>query len=115
MPTSTGGKTRNAIRIAFPPDGESANGNDTDPALVRLVVQGFAAREHLLNKTQIPTISDYDKRHLHRLARISWLAPDIITAILDGRQPVQLTARHFLRCANIPLEWQQQRHFLGFS
>jgi hypothetical protein len=46
---------------------------------------------------------------------MSWLAPDIITAILDGRQPVKLTARHLMRCADIPMEWQQQRHFLGFS
>ncbi|MGB5077516.1 MAG: hypothetical protein WBO17_08565, partial [Sphingorhabdus sp.] len=71
--------------------------------------------EYLLNSTEIPTISGYDKRHLHRLARISWLAPDIITAILDGWQPVQLTARHLLRFADIPLEWQHQRQFLGFS
>ena len=105
----------NELRIALPPDGASTNTKNTDPALVRLVIQGFAAREHLLSGEEIPTIADYDKRHLHRLARISWLAPDIITAILDGRQPLQLTARHLLRCANIPLEWQQQRHFLGFS
>jgi len=105
----------NELRIALPPDGSSETSSNTDPALVRLVVQGFAAREHLVNSTDILTISSYDKRHLHRLARISWLAPDIITAILDGRQPVQLTARHLLRCADIPLEWQQQRHFLGFS
>lgn len=105
----------NELRIALPPDGALANTNNTDTALVRLVVQGFAAREYLLSGKEIPTIADYDKRHLHRLARISWLAPDIITSILDGRQPVQLTARHLLRCADIPLEWQQQRHFLGFS
>lgn len=105
----------NELRIVLRQDGASTNTNNTDPALVRLVVQGFAAREHLLNSTDIATISHYDKRHLHRLARISWLAPDIITALLDGRQPVQLTARHLLRCAEIPLEWQQQRHFLGFS
>lgn len=105
----------NELRIALPPDGGSTKNIDTDPALVRLVVHSFAAREHLLSGKEIPTIADYDKRHLHRLARISWLAPDIITAILDGRQPVQLTARHLLRCADIPLEWQQQRHFLGFG
>ena len=105
----------NELRIALPPDSPSANGNYIDPALVRLVVQGFAAQEHLLTGKEILTVSHYDKRHLHRLARISWLAPDIITAILDGRQPLQLTARHLLRCAEIPLEWQQQRHFLGFA
>ena len=105
----------NEVRIALPPDSASANGDDIDPALVRLVVQGFAAREHLLTGAEVPTISQYDKRHLHRLARISWLAPDIITAVLDGRQPIQLTARNLLRCADVPLEWQQQRQFLGFS
>jgi hypothetical protein len=105
----------NEVRIAMSPDGESANDKNADAALVRLVVQGFAAREHLLTGEDIPAVSRYEKRHLHRLARMSWLAPDIITAILDGRQPVQLTARHLMRCADIPMEWQQQRHFLGFS
>lgn len=105
----------NELRIALPPDGASVNTKDTDPALVQLVVQGFGAREHLLHNTKIPTISHYDKRHLCRLARISWLAPDIITAILEGRQPVQLTARHLLRCADVPLDWRQQRQFLGFA
>ena len=40
---------------------------------------------------------------------------NIITAILDGRQPVQLTARHRMRGADLPMEWQQQRQFLGFT
>ena len=105
----------NELRIALSPDGESANDKNADAALVRLVVQGFAAREHLLTGEEIPAVSRYEKRHLHRLARMSWLAPDIITAILDGRQPVQLTARHLMRCADLPMEWQQQRQFLGFT
>lgn len=105
----------NELRVSLPPDDNSIKAKGIDPALVRLIIQGFAAKEYLLSGTEIPTISEYDKRHLHRLARISWLAPDIITAMLDGRQPVHLTARHLLRCADIPLEWQQQRQFLGFA
>ena len=104
----------NEVRIVLSPDGESANDKNADAALVRLVVHGFAAIEHLLTGEEISAVSRYEKRHLHRLARMSWLAPDIITAILDGRQPVQLTARHLMRCAEIPMEWQQQRQFLGF-
>jgi hypothetical protein len=104
----------NELRIALPPDSESTNDKNADAALVRLVVQGFAARDHLLTGQEIPAVARYEKRHLHRLARMSWLAPDIITSILDGRQPVQLTARHLMRCADIPMEWQQQRQFLGF-
>ncbi len=72
-----------------------------------------------INKTleggEVIAVPSKPQEILHRLARMSWLAPDIITAIFDGRQPVQLTVRHLMRCADLPMEWQQQRQFLGFS
>jgi site-specific DNA recombinase len=55
------------------------------------------------------------KRHLNRLARLAWLAPDIISDILDGRQPPHLTGRYLLRCGDVPLDWSSQRAFLGFA
>ena len=88
---------------------------DVDPILVKLVAQGFAAREHLVAGKYAKQMETYDRKHLLRLARVSWLAPDIISAILDGRHPVQLTARHLLRCADVPVDWQEQRSFLGFN
>jgi hypothetical protein len=45
---------------------------------------------------------------------LSWLAPDILTAIAGGRQPPTLTGRRLLRAANVPLDWQEQRRFFGF-
>jgi site-specific DNA recombinase len=105
----------NELRMSIAPDDRFAKDQVADPHLVRLVAQGFAAREQLLNGNALDAIGGYDQKHLNRLIRISWLAPDIISAILEGRHPVQLTARHLLRCANVPLDWQQQRIFLGFS
>jgi len=32
-------------------------------------------------------VSNYSKRHLWQLLRLNWLAPDIVTAIVEGRQP----------------------------
>ena len=104
----------NEVRIALAPDGSSVT-SEPDPNLVRLMAQAFAAREHLLSGKAAPLIAKYDQRHHQRLARLSWLAPDIVSAILDGTQPVQLTARHLIRCATMPLEWRQQREFLGFT
>lgn len=104
----------NEIRVALAPNG-SSTGSEPDPNLVRLMAQAFAARDHLLSSKDVPLIARYDNRHQQRLARLSWLAPDIVSAILDGSQPVQLTARHLIRCATVPLEWQQQREFLGFA
>jgi hypothetical protein len=48
-----------------------------------------------------------------RLVRLGYLAPDIITAIVEGRQPAQLTRQKLARLT-LPLEWQAQRQLLGF-
>jgi site-specific DNA recombinase len=50
-----------------------------------------------------------------RLVRLSYLAPDITQAILDGRQPSHLTADKLLAHSRLPLAWQDQRSLLGFA
>jgi DNA invertase Pin-like site-specific DNA recombinase len=50
-----------------------------------------------------------------RLVRLSFLAPDITQAILDGRQPSHLTADKLLAHSRLPLAWPDQRTLLGFA
>ena len=50
-----------------------------------------------------------------RLVRLSYLAPDITEAILDGRQPSHLTADKLLAHSRLPLAWHEQRIGLGFT
>ena len=50
-----------------------------------------------------------------RLVRLSYLAPDITRAILDGRQPRGLTADKLLVQSRLPLAWHDQRTLLGFA
>ena len=50
-----------------------------------------------------------------RLVRLSYLAPDITEAILDGRQPRDLTADKLLAHSRLPLGWREQRTVLGFA
>jgi DNA invertase Pin-like site-specific DNA recombinase len=52
--------------------------------------------------------------YLRRIVRLALLAPDIQSAILDGRQPVELTLERLTR-AEIPLGWEQQRQIFGFA
>lgn len=52
--------------------------------------------------------------HFSRLIRLNYLAPDIVTAILDGTQPAGLN-RDVLLKANLPMDWQLQRRLLGFD
>ena len=50
-----------------------------------------------------------------RLVRLSYLAPDITQAILDGRQPRGLNADKLLAHSRLPLAWHEQRTVLGFA
>jgi hypothetical protein len=45
---------------------------------------------------------------------LAFLAPDIVEAILQGRQPVELTALRLKR-TRLPLSWVEQRRLLGFE
>ena len=50
-----------------------------------------------------------------RFVRMAFLAPDIIEAILQGRQPRNLTFRWMKRLTELPLSWEKQRQVLGFA
>ena len=86
-----------------------------DPVLVKLIVLARAAQRSLTAGKPDPLISHYSKRHLWQLLRISWLAPDIIAAIVGGTQPVTLTGRRLLRANDAPLEWKAQRAYFQFD
>lgn len=102
------------LKLAVAPSQGSAK-RDPDPVLLRLIAQAFAARDHKMHGKPEPMVADYSKRYLHQLVRISYLAPDIISAILAGTQPPDLTGRKLLRAGNLPLSWDEQRTELGFK
>ena len=53
--------------------------------------------------------------YIYSLLRLPWLAPDITTAIINGRKPPQLTAQTLMRLTPwLPAGWAEQRKLLGF-
>jgi hypothetical protein len=55
------------------------------------------------------------RSYFTRVVRLSYLAPDITQAILEGRQPRDLTAEKLLQHSRLPLGWHDQRTVLGFA
>jgi site-specific DNA recombinase len=53
------------------------------------------------------------ERYVGKVFRCAFLAPDIVEAILAGRQPQDLNFDKL--CQNLPLSWAEQREQLGFS
>lgn len=78
-----------------------------------LIIRAHAAREQLV-LSDLSALSPA-RRELLRVARASCLAPDIVTAIFEGRQPSSLRARTLERIGVLPLCWKAQRDLLGFS
>jgi site-specific DNA recombinase len=98
------------LRLVLPA-GDATAPTRVDAKLVELLVKAHHARDALTGSEPVGG----DKAHLTRLARLSYLAPDIVSAIVDGRQPADLCARHLLRTASLPICWQAQRELLGFA
>jgi site-specific DNA recombinase len=90
-----------------------------DEKLVALIAEAHTARKILLASPEqsIASIAASHGRcrtRLGKLAAISCIAPDIVTAIVEGRQPASLTART-LQDIDLPPAWTDQRALLGFS
>ena len=91
-----------------------------DARLIKLLVRACQFNAALLDSDGVP-FAALAKRHevspsyFTRLVRLSYLAPDITQAILDGRQPRDLTADKLLAHSRLPLAWHEQRIGLGFT
>ncbi len=94
-----------------PPQGTCATLNI---ALLELICRAFRARDELLEMSDenVATMPVRQLRHMERTARLSYLAPDIVLAILDGKQPAHLSARQLVRASSLPLDWVGQRRLL---
>ena len=91
-----------------------------DPSLIRLLPRAFAIRDRLernpdLTLKRIAEAEGVSPSYATRALRLAYLAPDIVTAILDGRQPPGLTANTLMRNTRLPLRWEAQRKRLGFE
>jgi hypothetical protein len=51
--------------------------------------------------------------HVRRILRFGYLAPDLIEAIVEGRQSRSMTVKRLLK--GIPCGWAEQRVAFGFG
>lgn len=63
--------------------------------------------------TEIARRFDLSDAHVRRILRFAFLAPNVVEAIVEGRQPRTLTVKLLLR--GIPLAWSDQRAAFGFT
>ncbi len=112
-------KVGKQLKLILSP-GTGTSAHRPDPGLVKLLAQATALRQKVA-ETEASTFRDlaselgYSREYAADLLRVSFLAPDIQTRILDGSQPESLTRSALMKAASLPLDWSLQREALGFS
>jgi site-specific DNA recombinase len=99
---------------------ENANDQLADPGLLRIIARAHDIHARLMQSTDLTlhAIASQERvtpGYISRLLRLPLMAPDIVTAIVNGKKPPQLTAKKLMRLAlQIPIDWTEQRELLGF-
>ena len=105
------------LRLVIPgPQSLTIAPTGRDEKLVALLAEAHTARKLILaSPTQsigaIASNTGRCRTRLGKLAALACLAPDIVAAIVEGRQPPTLTSRT-LQDIELPLAWTEQRALL---
>ena len=96
------------------------NAPQQDRALIALIADVKRWARVLLEgrATSIKQITEREgpgSGYISRVFPLAWLAPDISTAILEGCQPLHLSAKVLRALPELPLDWAEQRKILGFA
>jgi len=72
---------------------------------------GMLQQGEFADTAEIARRNGLSEPHVRRLLRFAYLAPDIVEAVVEGRQPRTLTVKLLLQ--GIPLDWSDQRAAFG--
>ena len=94
------------------------SGTKADASLLKLIARAHELQEIFTRGgrpiSEMAKEAGVSSSYFTRMLRLTFLAPDITRAILEGRQPPDLTAAKLLRDTRLPLDWEEQRTALGF-
>ena len=109
-------RRRGGRRLVLAPDGTNITASPVtrhiDSAMVKAIARAFRWRE-MLEIGEYPTVREIanaekiNETYIGRVLRLTLLAPDIVEAILHGRQPADMTLMSLMR--QVAVEWPAQR------
>jgi hypothetical protein len=105
------------IRLVLPGLPQPNRGSRCDPALIKAIARGRVWFEELATgrARSLQELAAHDgvsRRYIRRLVDLAFLSPQLVEAILQGRQPVDLTATRLTEL-DLPLDWAEQRRLLA--
>ena len=109
-------RRRGGRKLVIAPDGtpdtRATHCRRIDNAMIKAIARAFRWREMLENGThatiaEIAAAEKINESYVGRILRLTLLAPDIVEAILGGRQPAQMTLAVLMR--RFPVLWSAQK------
>jgi len=112
-------RKRGGRKQVITPDGASAWVSPRariDSTMIKAIARGFRWRKLLETGVygtieEIAAAEKINSSYVSRLLRMTLLAPDIVEAILDGRQPAEMTLAGLM--GPFAVSWAEQARTLG--
>jgi hypothetical protein len=106
------------VHLIVPPNSSGVPSHQPNPSLIKAVARARGWYERVLegkssDQRSLTLHAGVTERYIGKVFGCAFLAPDIVEAILEGRQPRDLTFKKL--CSGIPLSWTEQRKQFGFS
>jgi len=100
--------------------GETYRQRPPDPALVRVVARAHDWWGRLLSgeaasAEDIAREENITRQYVNQVLPLAFLSPEITKSLLDGTQPVDLTAKTLSKGPAIPVLWSTQLRPFGFD
>ena len=87
--------------------------------LLKTIARGNALWQRLQSEnasvTELARVEGMSVSYLTRVLRLAFLDPWIVEQTIAGRQPATLNARKLTLSGELPMRWNHQRKFAGFS
>ena len=107
-------------RLVLAGNGSAPTDAATDPALVKTLVRARGwfselSQGHARSLEEIGRREGVSDRFIGALMPFAFLAPEVVSRILSGTQPVELTSETLMKRVDLPFAWTEQEAILGFD
>jgi site-specific DNA recombinase len=104
-------------KLVLPGLAQQNHSSRCDPALIRAIARGRAWFEELATGRArslqvLARREGISRRYIRRLVALAFLSPELVEAILQSRQPVELTTTRLAEF-DLPLDWTEQHKLLA--
>ena len=111
---------RRGVELRLVIQNEPSSRSKVDMVLLKTIARAHRWFDQLLSGevkslTAIATREGLNYRFVGKIVRLAFLAPEIVEAIAEGRQPPELSTELLTKRIRLPLDWGDQKRLLNIG